>query len=125
MVSGKRNLTCMVVSLITTPPAEIQATNCSLSFLLLENKYAASGFVPEFTISKLSSNLSTCSSPANRKGKRSKEEDGDDYIICSPSIIVLHAKRNNFLNSFFIIQMPIVNCLTIEHKQLILLFRQE
>ena len=64
-----RILTCKAVSLMPMAPAEIQATNRSLSFLLLVNKYAASGFAPELTTSKLSSTLSTCSSPKLRQEK--------------------------------------------------------
>ena len=55
----KRNLTCKTVSLMTKPPAETVFTNFSLSFLLLVNRYAASGFPLEIIISKHSSNLST------------------------------------------------------------------
>lgn len=53
-------LTCIVVSLMTTPPAETFITNFSLRFLLFVNIYAARGFDPEFITSKLSSSLSTC-----------------------------------------------------------------
>lgn len=41
---GKDWITCKVVSLISRPPADIFMTNSSSSFLLLVNRYAASGF---------------------------------------------------------------------------------
>ena len=55
----ERILTCKATSLMSKPPAETFLTNASLSFLLLVNKYAASGFSPELIILKLSSRLST------------------------------------------------------------------
>lgn len=70
----EREVTCIVVSLMTKPPAETVFTNSCLSFLSLVNKYAARGFVPEFMISKLSSSLSTCS-PKSKEKEMRKDSD--------------------------------------------------